>query len=112
MKVQPLHDWVLVQMDKFDTIKQGIIVLEDSSLNTIRTGTVLATGKGKFTATGARGPLGVEMGEKVAFYRWNMEHKSGKQVTTFLEGVGDDVGMIRVSDILFAFPAGEKVQVG
>jgi len=109
--ITPVNDWVLVKMDPFPEKKGSIIVLEDSTANIIRTGTVMAVGKGKTTPEGRVRP-DVECGEKVAFLRWHLEHKTGKQITSFLEGMGDDLGLIKAADILFAYPAGETIEVG
>jgi co-chaperonin GroES (HSP10) len=111
VKIRPLHDWLVVKIDPIPEKKGSIIVMEDSPLNNMRTGTVLRVGPGK-NIQGKRVSPGVEAGEKVAFFTANLEHKTGKQLTAFLEGIEEDTGMIRSSDILFVFPAGENVRVG
>ena len=50
--------------------------------------------------------------EAARSFRWHLEHQNGKQVTSFLEGVGENLGLIRAADILFAYPANENIQVG
>lgn len=111
MNLKPLHDWVLVKMDPFPEKQGSIIVLEDSSPNRIRTGTVLLVGAGLRDEKGERIHVGLGEGERVAFFRWNLEHQNGKRVTAFLEGFGDDLGLIRAKDILMAWSANEKVNV-
>lgn len=110
---RPIQDWVLVEMDPLtEKNRGGIIILKDTTGNTVRTGTVLRTGPGKTDKHGNRIPIGVEKGEKVAFFRWNMEHQQGQQVVDRLKDLGDNLGLIRVSDILFAFRDGEKIEIG
>ena len=108
--IQPMNDWVLVQMDPLPEKHGSILVLEDSSANTVRTGLVVGVGKGRKTEGGYRTP-DIAQGERVAFFRWNLEHKSGKQITTFLEGMGEDLGLIKAADILFAYPGDQHVEV-
>lgn len=109
--IQPMNDWVLVNIDPLPNKKGSIFVLEDSTVNTVRTGTVVSTGRGKKTSTGVI-PTGLEKGEKVAFFRWNLEHKNGQQISAFLEGIGEELGLIKASDILFAYSAHENIEVG
>lgn len=108
--IHPHGDWVLVHLDPFKKKAGSILVVEDSSANLIRTGTVVSVGHGR-KVEHHRIPVGVEKGEKVAFSRWHLEHKSGKQLTSLLEGFGEDLGLIRAGDILFAFPAGEEIDI-
>ena len=112
MNFTPLHDWILVKMDPFPEKQGSIIILEDSSPNRVRTGTALLVGRGVISKkTGERLPVGIEQGERVAFFRWNLEHQNGKRVTAFLEGIGEDLGLIRAKDILLAWPAGEEISI-
>jgi co-chaperonin GroES (HSP10) len=111
VKLVPKNDWVLVRLDPIPTTRGSLVVLEDTSANLIRTATVVATGPGK-RVEDRRIPVGVESGEKVAFSRWHLEHKSGKQRSSLLAEFGADLGLIRGSDILFAYPAGQEIQIG
>jgi co-chaperonin GroES (HSP10) len=99
--IRPLHDWVLVKIDPFPEERNGIVLLKDSTANTVHTALVVAHGK----------KAGVERGEKVAFLRWHLEHKPGQATSQALKELGEDLGLIRSADILFAFPAGEKIEV-
>jgi co-chaperonin GroES (HSP10) len=98
-------------MDPLPEVKGGIVLVQGSAVNTIRTGIVRKVGPGRYAkGTNKRVNPGLEVGERVGFLRWHLEHKTGKQVTSFLEGEEDNVGLIRVADILFAY-AGD-IQIG
>ena len=109
--LRPHNDWVLVKIDQFPESRNGIVILEDTTANKVRTATVLSVGPGKRSkVTGERIPVTVEKGEKVAFFRWNLEHQNGKRVTSFLEGFGEDLGLIRANDILVAGREGMQIE--
>ena len=105
MELEPLQDCVLVKVDPLkDEERGGVIILKDTTAQTVMTGTVLKVGRGKRSKkTGERVPVGVEPGERIAFFRWNMEHQQGKQLSRVLEDLGDNVALLRSTDILFAF---------
>lgn len=105
MHLQPQNDWVVVKMVPIEEkVSNGVIILADTTAQRIRQGTVVTTGPGRrVKQTGERIPVGVKEGEKVAFFRWNQEHKQGQAIARFLGVVGDDIGLIREADILFAF---------
>jgi len=109
VNVEPKNDWILVKMDEFPEERNGIVIIEDSSANKVRTGVVLAVGPGKRSKAGNRVPTGLEPGLFVAFYRWNMEHQNGKRLAAFLDGVGENLGLIRANDILVTSP--EKIDI-
>jgi len=111
VNLTPMNDWVLVKMKEFPEERNGILIIEDSSANKVRTGVVLAVGPGKRNKeTGFRTPTGLEPGLHIAFYRWNMEHQNGKRLVSFLDGIGESLGLIRVSDILAASPEEIDIQ--
>ena len=108
----PCHDSLLVKMDPIPEKQGSLIILEDSSPNRVRTGQGLKVGPGvRNEKTGERTPVGIEQGEKVAFFRWNLEHQNGKRIASFLEAFGEDLGLIRARDILLAWAPGEEVQI-
>ncbi len=110
MDLKPNGEWILVRIDPFPETKNGVIILEDTTTNKVRTGTVLAVGPGnRAKDTGERIPVRLEKGEKVAFLRWNLEHQNGKRLLAFLEGFGDDLGLIKARDVLFAFHEGTEI---
>jgi len=108
--VVPLRDWIVVKLDPLPGVSKGGIILPEgtSGMERIRTGTVLRVGPGtwrwlKKEKKDVRVPVGVEPGEGVAFFRENLEHQQGKQVTAIVQELEEDTGMIRASDILYAF---------
>jgi co-chaperonin GroES (HSP10) len=112
MKLRPLSDRILLQLDPLpEETKGGIILVSDNSVSNVRTGTVLRVGPGLVNKYGYRIPVGVEPGERVAFLRWHLEHQSGKRIMSFLAGLGEDLGLIRGPDVLFAFPPSMKVEI-
>lgn len=110
MHVVPLHDWMVVKLDPLPGVSKGGIVLPEgtSGMERVRTGKVLRVGPGKWRWSKAerksvRTPVGVEVGEGVAFFRENLEHQQGKQVTAIIQELEEDTGMIRAADVLYAF---------
>ncbi len=112
MNVNPQKDNVLVEMDVLkDETRNGVIILKDTTAQRVRVATVLSVGPGKRDPkTGARIPVGVERGERVAFFRWNQEHLQGKQLQRVFGELGDNVALVNESDILFAFSGDLKVE--
>ena len=43
----------------------------------------------------------VQPGDRVVFFRENLEHQQGKAIMGVLQHLGDNIGMIRADDILF-----------
>lgn len=103
MKVSPLHDWMLVKMDPLNDQYRGIHL---AGRGRIRTGEVLRVGpghkKGALTV-----PLDVRVGERVSFFRENLEHKQGRQLQSVLHEMGEDLALIRSNDVLFVIEAGD-----
>ncbi len=105
MNFRPYSDWILVKYDPPQK-RSDIIELAGDENSSVRTGTVVATGPGKQMDL-VRAPMEVKPGEKVAFLRWHEEHRPGKAIAKTLrsvkEDVGDNVMLIRLSDILFVY---------
>lgn len=93
-----LHDWILVELDP-DKKQEGSIFLPHGQV--VRTATVKDVGPGRALPSGARAPLGVEPGARVAFRREHLEHRPGKQVMEALQELGENLGLIREPDILY-----------
>jgi chaperonin GroES len=88
--VRPVHDRILVQVDKaVDELKSGILIASKGSERPT-TGTVVATGSGRVMEDGESEPLPVSTGDKVLYGQY-----SGTEIKF------DDVQhiFIRVSDI-------------
>ena len=114
MRVRPLHDWVVVLLEK-DQEPSSIIVAPGTHEEIVRRGTVVHVGPGKELPNGLREPVGVAPGDRVCFVRWHNEHRPGKaQVAALMdmsEALGGPVVMIRANDILFAFEGEFRVEV-
>jgi len=91
IKIRPLDDRVVVTPLEAETKTAGGIVLPDSAKEKPQRGTVVAVGPGKLLDSGKRGELSVQVGDQVIY---------GKYGGTDLEVSGEDVKVLRESDIL------------
>jgi co-chaperonin GroES (HSP10) len=103
MKLRPLGDGILVRLDPLPE-KQGLLFIPGGSR--VRTGEVLEVGPGRPTKSGARRPLGLEVGERIAFFREHFEHRPGKELVRSLAELEEDLGLLHVADVLFVLPPG------
>jgi co-chaperonin GroES (HSP10) len=111
MNFRPINDYILLELDPLrEVTKGGIILPDDRPGERVRTGTVMRVGPGRWVGSHRR-PIRLEKGEKVAFLRWNLEHQTGKTITGFLANIGENLGLIREDDVLFALMPGEKVEI-
>ncbi len=90
-KIRPLDDRVVVEPLQAEETTAGGIVLPDSAQEKPQRGTVVAVGPGKLLDSGERGELSVVVGDEVIF---------GKYGGTEIEVDGDEVKILRESDIL------------
>ena len=91
VKIRPLDDRVVVEPIEAEETTAGGIVLPDSAKEKPQRGTIVAVGPGKLLDSGERGGLSVEIGDEVIY---------GKYGGSDLEIDGDDVKILRESDIL------------
>ncbi len=91
VKIRPLDDRVVVEPMESESRTAGGIVLPDSAKEKPQRGTVVAVGPGKLLDSGKRGELSVHVGDQVIY---------GKYGGTDIEFNGDDVKILRESDIL------------
>ena len=91
IKVRPLDDRVVVEPLDAEEVTAGGIVLPGAAQEKPQRGTVLAVGPGKLLDSGERGELSVTVGDEVIY---------GKYGGTDIEIDGDDVKILRESDIL------------
>ena len=91
MKIRPLDDRVVVEPMESEQRTAGGIVLPDSAKEKPQRGTVVAVGAGKLLDNGKRGELSVQVGDQVIY---------GKYGGTDIEVNGDEVKILRESDIL------------
>jgi chaperonin GroES len=90
-KIRPLDDRVVVEPIEAEEMTAGGIVLPDTAKEKPQRGTVVAVGPGKLLDSGQRGELSVAVGDEVIY---------GKYGGTDIEVNGDDVKILRESDIL------------
>ena len=91
VKIRPLDDRVVVEPMEAEQTTAGGIVLPDSAKEKPQRGKVIATGVGRLLDNGQRGELSVAIGDEVIY---------GKYGGTDIELNGDDVKILRESDIL------------
>ena len=91
IKIRPLDDRVVVEPLEAEETTAGGIVLPDTAKEKPQRGTVVAVGPGKLLDTGKRGDLSVTVGDEVIY---------GKYGGSDIEVDGDDVKILRESDIL------------
>jgi len=99
-----LHDWVLVTLDPIspENVSTGGIILTEPHM--VRTGKVKATGPGKKYCDGPYVHIGVNVGERVAFFTGNMDTKQGNNLKAF---IGDDEALMPETAILFVIETEE-----
>ncbi|MEY3175998.1 MAG: 10 kDa chaperonin [Planctomycetota bacterium] len=91
MKINPLDDRVVVRPMEAEERTAGGIVLPDAAREKQQRGTVIAVGPGRLLDSGERCPVSVKVGDQVLF---------GKYGGTEIEVDGEDVKILRESDIL------------
>ncbi len=91
IKIRPLDDRVVVTPVEAEQTTAGGIVLPDSAQEKPQRGKVVAVGPGRLLDSGQRGELSVGVGDEVIY---------GKYGGTDIEINGDDVKILRESDIL------------
>ena len=91
IKIKPLDDRVVVEPIDPEEVTAGGIVLPGSAQEKPQRGTVVAVGPGKLLDSGDRGSLSVTVGDEVIY---------GKYGGTDIEVDGDDIKILRESDIL------------
>jgi chaperonin GroES len=91
IKIRPLDDRVVVEPVEAEERTAGGIVLPDTAKEKPQRGKVLAVGPGKLLDSGKRGELSVSVGDQVIY---------GKYGGTDIEVGGDEVKILRESDIL------------
>ncbi len=96
-KIRPLEDRVVVEPIEAEQTTAGGIVLPDTAKERPQRGTVMAVGPGKLLDSGERGALSVAVGDQVIY---------GKYGGTDIELDGDEVKILRESDILAKVVAG------
>jgi chaperonin GroES len=70
MKVQPLHDRILVRRVEEKEQKRGEIIIPDTAKEKPMEGKVIAVGTGRIEKDGTRIPLEIKVGDRVLFGRY------------------------------------------
>jgi chaperonin GroES len=91
MKIQPLHDRILVKRIEEETTTKGGIIIPDSAKEKPQEGKVIAVGKGRVLDDGKVQELTVKRGDKILFSKY-----AGTEVK--LEG--EEHTIIREDDVL------------
>ena len=91
MKLQPLHDRIVVEPAAHEEKSAGGIILPDTAKEKPMRGTVVATGPGKTLDSGKVAPIDVKVGETVLYGKY-----SGTEVTVG----GTDYVILRNDDVL------------
>ena len=91
ISIRPLDDRVVVEPLAAEETTAGGIVLPDSAQEKPQRGKIVAVGPGKLLDSGERGDLSISVGDEVIY---------GKYGGTEIEVEGNDVKILRESDIL------------
>jgi chaperonin GroES len=91
MKVQPLHDRILVKRIDEEQKTKGGIIIPDTAKEKPQEGKVVAVGKGRVLEDGKVQELAVKKGDKILF---------SKYAGTDIKVDGDDHIIIREDDVL------------
>ena len=108
MNVRLLHDLVLVKIDPMAKTIGSIVIPDIFKARDVHTATVMAAGPGRLLGNGQRASMEVSVGDRVAFHRWNVEHKNGEALCAVLEELGPDFALIKEGDVLFVWPPDEE----
>ncbi|HNQ44960.1 MAG TPA: co-chaperone GroES [bacterium] len=74
MKLQPLHDQVIIKpLTAEEKTKSGIILPDTINKDRPEQGEVIAVGPGRLLDNGQRAPMSVKTGEKVVFKKYSTE---------------------------------------
>ena len=91
LKIRPLDDRVVVEPLEAEERTAGGIVLPDTAKEKPQRGKVVAVGPGRLLDSGERAAMSVAVGDEVIY---------GKYGGTDIEVNGEDVKILRESDIL------------
>ncbi len=91
MRIEPLGDKVVVKRTEAEETTAGGIVLPDAAREKPQRGKIVAVGPGRLLESGERSALSVSAGDELMF---------GKYGGTDIEVEGDEVKILRESDIL------------
>ena len=91
MKIQPIHDRILVTRIEAEEVARGGIIIPDSAKEKPQEGKVVAVGSGTLKEDGTRLPLDVQAGDRILFGKY-----SGSEVRV----ADNDYVIMREEDVL------------
>jgi chaperonin GroES len=91
MKLEPLHDRIVVKRLEEEQKTAGGIIIPDTAKERPQQGKVMAAGDGKFRDNGTRSPLDVKVGDRILF---------SKYAGTDIKVEGEELLIIREDDVL------------
>ncbi|MEA3509263.1 MAG: co-chaperone GroES [candidate division NC10 bacterium] len=71
VRIQPLHDYILVKRFEEKETKKGGIIIPDTAKEKPQEGEVIAVGPGKLTDEGKRLAIDVKVGNKILFGKYS-----------------------------------------
>lgn len=118
MNIRPLQDVLIVELEETSKVTSGGIIRPDNAPAPLRIGRVVAAGPGRPIRKARKGQTGmqergfrpteVSRGDRVVFFAANLDTKQGRQLCYNL---GDNIGLIRETDVLFAVEPGVNIEV-
>jgi len=110
MKIRPVGGWILLKLEPEPKPKGRIVMLNKPA--PVRTGTIEAVGPGCWGITkkseGKRIPMGVKIGDRIAFFKMVADTKQGQVLRYYL---GEDHVLIREPDILMRLDGKVEITV-
>lgn len=107
--LRPLGDRIVVKLDPPKLVHANIILVTEDR---VRTGVVQAVGPGVWVGKkrDSRRPMGVDVGERVAFFRERLLSKTDKETTRIMQALDDDLALISIQDVLCVISDDTKVE--
>lgn len=94
MNFVPFHDWVLLEIEPVQ--KKSTLLELPTNESAVRVGRVVKMGPGKEGQV-----MDIQVGQRLAFFRWNQEHQAGKAVHHVLSDISENLVVVRQTDVLF-----------
>ena len=111
MRVRPLHDHVIVELEPAKELSRGGIIL--TTPEPVRIGRVISVGPGRLYRKTEGGkahlvPTELKGGERIAFFQAVTQTKQGYELCYRLP---ENQAMLRETDALFVIPDGVDIEV-
>ncbi|MBI2482892.1 co-chaperone GroES [Candidatus Uhrbacteria bacterium] len=92
--LRPIHDHIVVQSAKEETVTKMGIVLPDTVKEKPEQGKVVAVGPGKVLENGARAPMSVKVGDVVLFKKYSPDEVKVDGVEYLIIGDSDILAVV------------------